>query len=460
MSELPTLLIVEDDENIQRQLKHVLCDRYALWFADSRASALAVVRDVHPDVVSLDLRLPPDRETTAEGLRTLEDILRVAPDTRVVVLTGSGDRANARRAIELGATDCLAKSADLAQYETVLQRCVWVQRLERENAHPTAQAETKARFAEIIGNTPRMREIFSLVSLVANTNVAVLVQGESGTGKELVARAVHSTSRRRDAPFVPINCGAISETLLEAELFGHEKGAYTGAHIQRKGKLETANGGTVFLDDVAEMTPLLQVRLLRFLQNREVERLGGRQPLRVDTRIIAASNKDLKAEAAAGRLREDLYFKLSVVTVTLPPLRERGEDIITLANTLLHRTCQEYRRKLQFSGAALAAIAQHHWPGNIRELENAVQRATIVASGRFIEPADLSLAPPADTQPLSLREARNRVERQTIIDALAKARGNISRAARELRISRPTLHGLLVKHAIDTRDMKPAGIRG
>ena len=460
MSDLPKLLIVEDDEAIRLQLKYALRDRYALWFADSRARALALVQEVRPDVISLDLGLPPNPETVEEGLRTLEEILRIAPETRVIVLTGSGDRTNARRAIQLGAVDYLSKSADLAEYEMVLRRNTYLRTLESETARETAEAEAGVRFEEIIGSTPQMREIFSMVSLVANTDVTVLVQGESGTGKELVARAVHSKSRRREAPFVPINCGAIPETLLESELFGHEKGAYTGAHVQRKGKLEMADGGTVFLDEIGEMPLALQVKLLRFLQERKVERLGGRQPIHVDTRVIAASNKDLKADIVAGGLREDLYFRLSVVTITLPPLRERAEDIGMLANAFLRRACQAYRRKLRFSGEALSAITHYHWPGNIRELENAVQRASIMARGPFIEPADLGIAYPGPAERLSLREARNRAERQVVVDALTRTRGNITRAATELGVSRPTLHGLLEKHGIDSRELRPAATGG
>jgi two-component system NtrC family response regulator len=456
MSDLPKLLIVEDDEAIRTQLKYALRERYALWFADNRVRALAIVDEVHPDVVSLDLGLPPHPDTVEEGLRALEDILRAAPATKVIVLTGSGDRSNARRAIELGAFDYLAKSSDLTEFEMVLRRSTYLQTLESENAREIAQAEAGARFEEIIGSTPQMSEIFNMVSLVAKTDVTVLIQGESGTGKELVARAVHSKSRRKHAPFVPINCGAIPEALLESELFGHEKGAYTGAHVQRKGKLELADGGTVFLDEIGEMPLPLQVKLLRFLQERQVERLGGRQPIHVDTRIIAASNKDLKADIAAGGLREDLYFRLSVVTITLPPLRERAEDIGMLAHAFLRRACQEYRRKLRFSEEALSAIIRYQWPGNIRELENAVQRASIMARGQFIEPTDLGVPYAGRPERLSLREARNRVERQVVVDALTRTRGNISRAATELGVSRPTLHGLLDKHGIDSRELRPA----
>jgi two-component system NtrC family response regulator len=451
---LPKLLIVEDDEAIRMQLKYAFRDEYAVSFADTRPRALAVVSELRPELVSLDLGLPPQPDSAEEGLQALEQILRTAPGTKVIVVTGNGDRANARRAIELGAADFLCKPIDVDEFRTILRRHTFLQTIESENARQTAEAEAAVRFEEIIGGTPKMREIFGMVSVVAKTDVTVLIHGESGTGKELVARAVHQKSRRKHAPFVPINCGAIPETLLESELFGHEKGAYTGAHVQRKGKLEQAENGTVFLDEIAEMSLPLQVKLLRFLQQREIERLGGRQRIPVDVRVIAATNKDLKAEIAAGRFREDLYFRLSVVTITLPPLRDRAEDISMLANAFLRRNCQQYRRRLQFSADALTAIAQYPWPGNIRELENAVQRATILARGRFIEPADLGIAPPTPSERLSLREARNRVERQFVVDALVRTKGNISRAAVALGISRPALHDLLEKHQIQSRDMR------
>ncbi|PYN03553.1 MAG: PEP-CTERM-box response regulator transcription factor [Candidatus Rokuibacteriota bacterium] len=456
----PRLLIVEDDDAIRMQLKYALRDQYALTFAETRMKALALMNDVRPEIVSLDLGLPPHPDTAEEGLQALEDILKAAPTTKVIVVTGNGDRANARRAVELGAVDYLSKPIDLAEYETVLRRSTYLQNLETENAKQAADAEAAVRFDEIIGSTPRMREIFATVSLVAKTDVTVLVQGESGTGKELVARAVHQKSRRRHAPFVPINCGAIPETLLESELFGHEKGAYTGAHVQRKGKLEQADNGTVFLDEIGEMSLPLQVKLLRFLQERQIERLGGKQLIAVDTRVIAATNKDLKVEIAAGRFREDLYFRLSVVTVPLPPLRERGEDVGMLANVFLRQNCQQYRRRLQFSPEALGAIAQYQWPGNIRELQNAIQRATILARGRAIEPSDLGIPPLAAPPRTSLREARNRVERQVVVDALIRTRGNISRAATELSISRPALHDLLDKHQIDSKELRATAVSG
>jgi two-component system, NtrC family, response regulator len=323
---------------------------------------------------------------------------------------------------------------------------------------PARRQATNAREAGLeriisIGHTARMREIFDMSAMVAQSDATVLVLGESGTGKELLAQAIHAESPRSSGPFVPIHCGAIPEGLLEAELFGHEKGAYTGAHTQRKGKLELADGGTILLDEIAEMTLPLQVKLLRFLQDREIERIGCRQRIRVDARVIAVTNKDLKAEVAAGRFRDDLYFRLSVVTMTLPPLRERAEDIGVLANEFLRRQGQHYRRDLKFSPEALEAILHHPWPGNVRELENAVHRAVIMTRGRSIAPADLGIPVAGRTERLSLREARSRAERQIVIETLTRTNGNISRAAIELGISRPTMHDLLDKHQIASKAM-------
>jgi two-component system NtrC family response regulator len=329
-------------------------------------------------------------------------------------------------------------------------------RVARAGAEAAGLAHTAERDAGLgrvvsIGYTARMREIFDMASMVAKSDATVLVLGESGTGKELLARAIHLESRRRSGPFVPIHCGAIPEGLLEAELFGHEKGAYTGAHTQRKGKLELADGGTILLDEIAEMTLPLQVKLLRFLQDREIERIGCRQRIYVDARVIGVTNKDLKAEVSAGRFRDDLYFRLSVVTITLPPLRERGEDIGVLANEFLRRHSLHYRRAMKFSPDALDAIVRYPWPGNVRELENAIHRAVIMTRDRLIAPTDLGLAAADPTERLSLREARSRAERQVVIETLTRTNGNITRAAVELGISRPTMHDLLDKHQIASR---------
>jgi two-component system, NtrC family, response regulator len=450
----PKLLIVDDDEPIRTQLKYALRDDFALWFAEDRSQAMAIFHEVRPAVVSLDLGLPPSTETAEEGLKALEEIIRSAPATKVVVVTGNADRENALKAVHLGAFDYHLKPVDLDEFRVILRRACYLHGVDTEAQTRARALESAVRFEEILGNTPRMQEIFGIVARVGKTDATVLFHGESGTGKELLARAVHARSARQHRAFVPINCGAITETLLESELFGHEKGAYTGAHIQRKGKIEVAEGGTLFLDEIGEMSLHLQVKLLRFLQEREIERVGGRERIKVDTRIIAATNKDLTAEMQAGRFREDLFYRLSVVTLKVPPLRERGEDVILLANRFLRRSCQEFRRKISFSHDALQAISNHPWPGNVRELENTVQRAVIMARGRLIEPGDLGLNLAPNESVPTLKEARRRTERESVVDALIRTRGNISRAAKDLGVSRPTFHGLLDKHQINAREFR------
>jgi two-component system NtrC family response regulator len=352
----PKLLIVEDEEPIRTQLRAALRDDFTLLFAEGRAEALSAVACEQPAVVSLDLGLPPHPESAEYGLETLDQIMRTAPATKVVVLGDNGGRDCAVRSVQLGAFDYHQKPVQLHDLKVVLQRAAHLRTLEAEAEKRAGDAAIQ--FADMLGRTPAMREIFAVVSRIARTDVTVLIQGESGTGKELLARAVHANSARSHRPFVAINCGAIPDTLLESELFGHERGAYTGAHTQRKGKLELADGGTLFLDEVGEMSPPLQVKLLRFLQERQLERVGGREVLRVDARIVAATNKDLKAELQARRFREDLYYRLSVVNLTLPPLRERAEDVVLIANAILQRACKAHRRKLRFGGSALEAIVR------------------------------------------------------------------------------------------------------
>jgi two-component system NtrC family response regulator len=445
----PKLLIVEDDESIQTQLKYALRDDYVLAFAGSREQTLAAIRESVPDVVTLDLGLPPHPDTAEEGLRTLGEILGVLPTARVIVLTGNSERESALRAVETGAFDFQMKPIDLASLKVVLQRGAYLSGLAAEADHRAEATEQGTRFEEIVGTTEVMRHVFAMAKRVAKTDATVLVEGESGTGKELLARAIHARSPRHDKPFVAINCGAIPETLLEAELFGHEKGSFTGAHVQRRGKVELADGGTLFLDEIAELSPLLQVKLLRVLQEHTIERIGGRETIHLDIRVVAATNKDLKAQRATGQFREDLYYRLAVVTIQIPPLRDRGEDLILLANTFLRRAGQEYRRKTRFTVDASSAILAYPWPGNVRELENRIQRAVIMTEGKAIAATDLGLETPAPDGDATLRDARHRTEHQTLVEALAKHRGNISRAAKELEVSRPTLHGLLTKHRID-----------
>jgi len=447
----PKLLIVEDEEAIRTQLRSALRDDFTLVFAEGRAEALSAIASEQPAVVSLDLGLPPHPESSECGLETLDQIMRTAPATKVVVLGENGGRDSAIRSVQLGAFDYHQKPVQLHDLKVVLQRAAHLRTLEAEAEKRASEAGIQ--FADMLGHTPAMREIFTVVTRIARTDVTVLIQGESGTGKELLARAVHANSARSHRPFVAINCGAIPDTLLESELFGHERGAYTGAHTQRRGKLELADGGTLFLDEVGEMSPTLQVKLLRFLQERELERVGGREVLRVDARVVAATNKDLKAELQARRFREDLYYRLSVVNLTLPPLRERAEDIVLIANALLRRIGKTHRRKLRFADGALEAIAHHSWPGNVRELENAIERAVLMARGKLVEARDLGIEV-TERPASSLRESRDRAERTALVDALVKTRGNITQASRLLAVSRPTLHGLIDRYELSARDFR------
>ena len=449
------LLIIEDDEDIRTQLTYALQDEYDVSVAGDRTRAAAAVQEAPPEIVTLDLGLPPTPDTAEEGLRALEDILAVAPEAKVIIITGNGDRANAVAAVERGAFDYHLKPVNLDDLKVVLRRASYLRQLERESEEQARQREDSIRFTDILGSTPKMREIFGVIQRVAKTDATVLCEGESGTGKELVARAVHTHSPRKSGPFVAINCGAIPETLLESELFGHERGSFTGAHAQRKGKIEMATGGTLFLDEITEMSLPLQVKLLRFLQEREIERVGGREVIPIDVRVVAATNQSLDEALRGGRFREDLYYRLSVVTIHLPPLRERGEDVVLLANAFLRRNAQALKRKVRFSPEALEAIVKYQWPGNIRELENKVHRAVIMATSRIIGSADLDLNPSAVIDALpTLREARDQSERRLIVNALVRSRGNISRAARVLDISRPTFHDMLVKHSIDAKEFR------
>jgi two-component system NtrC family response regulator len=451
---LPKLLIVDDDEAIRLQLKYALREEFQLAFAEDRLEALKALETMTPEVVLLDLGLPPCPDTTSEGLKTLDELLKAAPRARVIVLTGNTERENALSSIHLGAFDYLVKPVDLDSLRVMLTRAAYLHALERESESWLSGQDDAIRFEEILGNTPLMREIFGVIQRVARTDATVLIEGESGTGKELIARAIHQRSRRRAAPFIPINCGAIPESLLESELFGHEKGAFTGAHIQRKGKFEAADRGTLFLDEIGELSLSLQVKILRFLQERTFERVGGREPIRLDLRVIAATNQHLKGRLEQGLFRQDLYYRLSVVAIKVPPLRERSEDILLLANAFLRRAGQEHRRRLRFGPDAMRALAAYHWPGNVRELENKVSRATIMARGRVIQPADLELEAPTPDGPTSLREIRGRAERAALTEALARHRGNISRAARDLKVSRPTFHSLADKYQVDTKAFK------
>jgi two-component system NtrC family response regulator len=447
--EHPRLLIVEDQEAIATQLRWGLSAEYEISAATSGKAALDLFETFQPNLVTLDLGLPPDAQGTSEGLRVLGELLRRDKHLKVIVITGAQDENAALEAIRLGAADFYHKPADIEGLKVVLRRSAFVQRLERENDARAQSAESANRYGRLLGSSVPMRELFAQTERVAKSNTTILILGESGTGKELVAESIHAASPRRDGTFVPINCAAIPHNLIESELFGHEKGAYTGAHTTRKGKIEFANGGTLFLDEIGELDLALQVKLLRFLQDHEVERVGGRERIPVDVRVVAATNADLTKMQAEGKFREDLFFRLSVVSLSVPPLRERGEDILLLANAFLRRDARDVtdRRIRGFSADAVQAMKVYSWPGNVRELENKVQRAVLVSAGPLLTPADLGLAPQTPKE-LTLRGARENVERQLVVEALLRTAGNVSRAAREIGVTRPTFHSLMSKYAI------------
>lgn len=442
------LLIVEDDAGLQRQLRWAYED-YEVLGASTRAEALALLRAEEPDVVTLDLGLPPDPDGVSEGFAALAEILALKPDTKVIVASGHGARESALRAIAEGAWDFYAKPVDIDTLGLIVARAFHVHALERENARLAEQAAGEAGTAlgRIVTASSEMLRVARTIERVAPADVSVMLLGASGTGKELLARGLHEASPRRDGAFVAINCAAIPETLLESELFGHEKGAFTGAVKTSPGKIEMAAGGTLFLDEVGDIPLPLQVKLLRFLQERVIERVGGRQPIPVDTRIVCATHRDLEGMIAAGSFREDLYYRLAEIVVRIPALRERTGDAVLLARHFLRRYAAEMGSGVKgFTPEALEAIDGWGWPGNVRELENRVKRATIMADGPSVTAADLDLAPGNDALSgdiINLKAARERADRMMIRRALVRTQGNISGAAKLLGISRPTLYDLL-----------------
>ncbi|BCX87862.1 two-component system, NtrC family, response regulator [Methylomarinovum tepidoasis] len=442
-----TLLIVEDDPGLQSQLKWNFADRYKVVTASDRESALAVVKKRPPAVVTLDLGLPPDPGGVSEGFATLEAILRHSPNTKVIVITGNDQVDNAVRAIGMGAYDFYQKPVEPDMLAFVVERAMRLYELEEEN-RKLARSQVNHPLDGVIAASPRMVEICRLLERLAATDLSVLLLGESGTGKEVMARALHNLSRRREGPFIAINTAAIPETLLEAELFGYEKGAFTDAAKQTIGKIEMAGGGTLFLDEIGDMPPSLQPKLLRFLQERTIERIGGRKPIPVDVRIVCATNQDLEALIAQGKFRQDLYFRINESVIELPPLRERREDIAVLARAFLHRYNHEMKRDLlDFDESALAALEAYDWPGNVRELQGRVKTAVALAQGPKIRAEDLKLSPPETTRRLlTLKEAREEAERQALAAALSAADGKVAKAAEILDVTRPTLYALLDRH--------------
>jgi len=446
----PALLLVDDDAEILDQMKWALASDYQLLEASDRSTALAHVRQAMPRLVLLDLGLPPDPDGASEGLAILRETLQLNPTAKVIVVTGNSDRAKAVAAIESGAYDFIEKPVQLEVLKVVLQRAAYLSNLEQEHRGLQQQAGQN-EFEELVGDSSKMLDVFRMIRRVGPSDVPVLITGESGTGKELVARAIHRQSARKGEPFVAINCGAIPETLLESELFGYERGAFTGAAQQRKGRIEGAQGGTLFLDEIGDIPLALQVKLLRFLQDHTIQRLGAKETIYVDARILAATNVDLKKAIGEGRFREDLYYRLCVVTIAVPALSERGSDITLLARTFLTKFAEEEKKSMKgFTPQAVEALTAHNWPGNVRELENRIKRAVVMAEGKYVTPANLELKDPssAEEEGSTIRASRDSREKDLVRLAMEKSEGNVSRAAAELGISRPTLYQLLARYGL------------
>lgn len=443
------LLIVEDDPALQKQLRWAF-DQYETLTAGDRESAVALIRRHQPPVVTMDLGLPPDADSVSEGFKLLEDTLSIAPETKVIVLTGQNDRSNALRAVALGAYDFFAKPFEIDMLGLTIDRAYRLYDLQQENVRLQLMHQPDV-LAGLITRDPDVLRVCRTVEKVAASDATVLVLGESGTGKELIARGVHAASSRRKERFIAINCAAIPDTLLESELFGYEKGAFTGAVKTTPGKIEVANGGTLMLDEIGDLPMPLQAKLLRFLQERVIERIGGRQEIPVDVRIVCATHQDLKALIKDGRFREDLYYRLAEIVVALPPLRDRRGDAALLAHAFVRRFADEYKRGgMTLREDAIRAIEKHPWPGNVRELENCIKRAVIMADGNQITLDDVGLgtATSQEDVALDLRQAREDAEKRVIIAALGRVDGNVLRAAESLGVSRPTLYDLMYRYGL------------
>ncbi len=450
MSDRPKkLLIVEDDPGLQSQLRWSF-EGFDVEVAADRAGALAQLRRFEPSVVTLDLGLPPDPGGTSEGFAALEEILALAPDTKVIVVTGHNDRSNAVRAIGLGAYDFYEKPIDPDLLNLILERAVRLYHLEQQNRQLEAQ-QAAMPLDGLIAASPQMLKVCRSIEKLAPTNVSTLLLGESGTGKELLVKALHRLSDRADRRLVAINCAAIPENLLESELFGYEKGAFTGAAKTTIGKIEHADGGMLFLDEIGDLPLSLQAKLLRFLQERVIERVGGRREIEVDVRVVCATHQNLLEQIKEGRFREDLYYRVNEATVTVPPLREREGDAVVLARAFLQHFIQELNLPArEFSKAALEAIENHKWPGNVRELENRVKRALVMADEMQITPEDLELADlEIEVAPFNLREVREEAERKAVLRALRHTNNNVSRTAEMLGVTRPTLYNLMRKYRLE-----------
>ncbi|MGO9376486.1 MAG: PEP-CTERM-box response regulator transcription factor [Syntrophobacteraceae bacterium] len=444
----PKLLIVDDDESIRSGMKWAFVQDYEVFLASNRQEALEIFRRERPPLVALDLGLPPDPQGVEEGFLTLAGLIEEDPYVKVIIVSGQSERQNALTAIGLGAHDFFCKPIQAEEVGVILRRALRLHQLESEHRLIQA-AQVKDSFGELLGTSPQIQQVFSTIEKVAATEVPILILGESGTGKELVARALHGKSERKAGPFVAINCTAIPESLLESELFGHEKGAFTGAHALIKGRIEMSGGGTLFLDEIGDLPLAIQVKLLRFLQDHTIERVGGRKEIIIDTRVIAATNYDLDQAIREGGFREDLYYRLSVLKIQIPPLRDREGDVELLAMSFLHKYSDEHKKKvLGITQRGLNALKNHTWPGNVRELQNRIRRAVIMVQGRQISDEDLELETSPKSGMMTLREVRERTDRAFVLRVLQENNFNLAKSAANLGISRPNLYNLMEKLGI------------
>jgi two-component system NtrC family response regulator len=449
----PKILLVDDEQHILKQMRWALDPDYEVLTSTSEGEALGVFENEKPPVVIVDLSLNPQNPADLGGMRLLEQMVDENPATRIIVITGNGDESNALRAVRLGAFDYYSKPIRLDELKVIIRRAFHIhalkERIQQSHLGP------EEGFHGIIGKSKSMQEVSRFIERVAPSDISVLISGESGTGKEVVAHAIHQQSPRRNNPFVVVNCGAIPDNLLESELFGYEKGAFTGAHAQKRGKFELAHTGTLFLDEIGDLAPNLQVKLLRFLQDRKIERVGGTQSIELDVRILVATNRDLKKDMENHVFREDLYYRLKVVPLDISPLRKRKEDIIPLAQYFLQKFCGEYRKPpISLSPEAEGALLMHPWPGNVRELENLISRAVVLSPHATLRPGDLGFALDHIPTDVNLKFAKQSIEMDFVRAALERNRGIVSRAARELGISRVNLYELVDRYKIQIQDFK------
>lgn len=437
-----SILVVEDDPGLLKQMRWCFPD-YEFLEANNREAAVALVQTHKPPVITLDLGLPPDPANASEGLEALHEILSIAPDTKVIVVTGNGERANALKAIDLGAYDFYQKPLEPEVLGLIVDRAYRLSELEQEN-RKLAEMNRHDSVQGLVASSPQMVQICRMIEKIGPTDLTTLLLGASGTGKELLARALHNLSSRKNAAFVAINCAAIPDNLLESELFGYEKGAFTGAHKQTAGKIEYANNGTLFLDEIGDLPLLLQAKILRFLQERVIERVGGREEIQVNVRIICATHQDLTGKIETGQFREDLFYRISEITINIPSLHDRSGDAVVLAKHFLDLFGREVGKTCRLDKSAIAAIEAYSWPGNIRELENRMKRAIIMSDDGRIRSSDLEL-PDYEASMPDLRTIRDNAEREALVRAMDLGNGKISKAAELLGVSRPTMYDLLEK---------------